>query len=333
MRGMKAWIALLAVAVLFGLVYVGVGLAGQQFLFGVVLPYAAIVVFLVGLVYRVLQWAGVPVPFRITTTCGQQKSLPFIKHDRLENPASGLQAVGRMALEVLLFRSLFRNTRVELTRTQRVVYQSDKWLWAGALVFHWTLLVVLLRHLRFFLEPVPAWILLVEQLDGFFQLTAPAFLFSSALIGASLLYLLGRRLFDPSVRILSLPADYFPLFLLLGIVGSGIFMRYITKTDLLAVKQLSVGLVTLQPVVPESVGLVFYIHLFLVAVLFAYFPFSKLMHLGGVFLSPTRNLANTNRMRRHVNPWNPKVEPHTYRQWEDEFRDKLQAAGIPLDGE
>ena len=71
--------------------------------------------------------------------------------------------------------------------------------------------------------------------------------------------------------------------------------------------------------------------LFLVSVLFAYFPFSKLMHLGGVFLSPTRNLANTNRMRRHVNPWNPEVEVHTYQQWEEEFRDKLQAAGIPLE--
>jgi nitrate reductase gamma subunit len=333
MRGMKAWIALLAVAVLFGVVYVGVGLAGQQFLFGIVIPYVAIVVLLVGLVYRVLLWAGAPVPFRITTVCGQQKSLPWIKHSRLESPASGLQAAGRMALEVLLFRSLFRNTRVELTPTQRVVHQSEKLLWAGALVFHWCLLIILLRHLRYFLEPVPVPILFLERLDGFFQLTAPTFLLSSALIGAALLFLLGRRLLDPQVRHISLPADYFALFLLLGIVGSGIFMRYITKTDLLAVKQLSVGLVTLRPIVPEGVGLPFYFHLLLVSVLFAYFPFSKLMHLGGVFLSPTRNLANNNRMRRHVNPWNPEVEVHTYQRWEDEFRDKLQAAGIALDGE
>jgi nitrate reductase gamma subunit len=233
MRGMKAWIALLAVAALFGVVYVGVGLAGQQFLFGVVIPYVAIVVLLVGLVYRVLQWAGAPVPFRIPTVCGQQKSLPFIKHSRFDSPASGLQAAGRMALEVLLFRSLFRNTRVGLTPTQRVIHQSDKLLWVGALAFHWCLLLILLRHLRYFLEPVPALILFLEQLDGFFQLTAPTFLLSSALIGAALLFLLGRRLLDPQVRFISLPADYFPLFLLLGIVGSGIFMRYITKTDLL----------------------------------------------------------------------------------------------------
>ena len=81
------------------------------------------------------------------------------------------------------------------------------------------------------------------------------------------------------------------------------------------------------------VGLPFFMHLFLVSVLFAYFPFSKLMHMGGIFLSPTRNLANNNRMRRHVNPWNPEVEVHTYRQWEDEFRDKIEAAGIALDAE
>jgi nitrate reductase gamma subunit len=81
------------------------------------------------------------------------------------------------------------------------------------------------------------------------------------------------------------------------------------------------------------VGLPFFIHIFFVSVLFAYFPFSKLMHMGGVFLSPTRNLANDNRMRRHINHQNPEVEVHTYAQWEEEFKDKLQAAGIPLDGE
>lgn len=330
---MRAFTALIAVAVLFGVVYLGVALAGQQYLFGIVIPYIAIVVFLAGMVYRVLLWASAPVPFRIPTVSGQQKSLPWIKYSRLESPSNGLQAAGRMALEVLLFRSLFRNTRVELTPSQRVVQQSDKILWAGALVFHWCFLLILLRHLRFFLEPTPALVHWLERIDGFFQLTAPTFLLSNALIVLALLYLLSRRLLDAQVRYISLPADYFALFLLLGVVGSGIFMRYITKTDLLAVKQLSVGLVTFSPVVPVGVGMPFYIHLFLVSALFAYFPFSKLVHMGGVFLSPTRNLANNNRARRHVNPWNPEVEVHTYQQWEDEFKDKLKASGIALDGE
>ena len=332
---MRALIALLATAVLLGVVYVGVGLAGQEWLFGIVVPYIAIAVFLIGLVYRILLWAGAPVPYRIPTTCGQQKTLPWLKQNRLDNPSSLPGVLGRMALEVLLFRSLFRNTRVELTPLKRLVYQSDKLLWAAALAFHWSFLIVFLRHLRFFLEPTPALIGFLETWDGFFQLTVPTFLLTDALITVGLLFLLARRLYDRQVRYISLPADYFALFLLLGVAISGIFMRYVTKVDLAAVKELCVGLVTLSPVLPTDriVGLPFYIHLFLVCVLFAYFPISKLMHMGGVFLSPTRNLANNNRMRRHVNADNPEVEAHTYEQWEDEFRDKLKACGIATERE
>jgi nitrate reductase gamma subunit len=330
---MRALIALLAVAVLLGVVYVGVGIAGLDNVFGVYFPYLAIAVFLIGLAYRILIWAGAPVPYRIPTTCGQERSLPWIRQNRLDNPHSLLGVLGRMALEVLLFRSLFRNTRVGMTPGKRLVYQSDKVLWAVALLFHWCFLIIFLRHLRFFLEPVPWLVGQLEYWDGFFQLMVPTFLVTDALITVALLFLLARRLYDPQVRYISLPADYFALFVLLGVVISGIFMRYITKVDLVAVKELSVGLVTLNPVVPAGIGLPFFIHLFFVCVLFAYFPFSKLMHMGGVFLSPTRNLANNNRMRRHVNLQNPEVEPHTYEHWEDEFRDKLKAAGIALERE
>jgi len=330
---MRALIALIAVAALLGLVYAGVGLAGQETLFGIVIPYIAIAVFLTGLVYRVLLWAGAPVPFRIPTTCGQQKTLPWIEPARLDNPSSFVGVLGRMALEVLFFRSLFRNTRFAMTPSQRLVYQSDKLLWAAALAFHWSFLLIFLRHLRFFLEPVPGWLTAVEAWDGFFQLTAPTFFASDALILAALLFLLGRRFLNAQVRYISLPADYFALFVLLAVAISGVLMRYVTKVDLVPVKELSVGLVTLNPILPAGAGLPFYIHLFFVCVLFAYFPFSKLMHLGGVFLSPTRNLANNNRARRHVNPWNPEVEVHTYEQWEEEFHDKLKAAGIATERE
>jgi hypothetical protein len=72
-------------------------------------------------------------------------------------------------------------------------------------------------------------------------------------------------------------------------------------------------------------------HLFLVSVLIAYFPFSKLMHLGGIFLSPTRNLSNNNRSVRHLNPWNYPVKTHSYDAYEDEFREKMIEAGIPVE--
>ncbi len=85
--------------------------------------------------------------------------------------------------------------------------------------------------------------------------------------------------------------------------------------------------------VPQGIGSIFFVHLFLVCCLAAYFPFSKLMHLGGVFLSPTRNLPNNSRAVRHVNPWNPEVKFHTYEEYEDDFRVKMKEAGIPVDKE
>jgi nitrate reductase gamma subunit len=84
---------------------------------------------------------------------------------------------------------------------------------------------------------------------------------------------------------------------------------------------------------PDGIGLIFYVHLFLVSCLMAYFPFSKLMHAPGVFLSPTRNLANDTRMRRHINPWNYPVKVHTYEEYEDEFRAKMKEVGIPVEKE
>jgi len=328
---MNALYALIAVAALLGVVYAGAGPGASQYLFGVVIPYVAIAVFLVGVVYRVLKWASAPVPFRIPAVCGQQKTLPWIRSSRFDSPHNMLGVIGRMALEVLLFRSLFRNTQVSLTPAKRLVYGSSKYLWLGALAFHWTFLIIFLRHTRFFLEPTPGFLHILEYWDGFLQLTAPTLFMTDAVIVGALLYLLGRRIASPLVRYISLPADYFALFVLLGVAISGISMRYFTKVDLVAVKELCMGLVTLQPVLPEALGMPFFIHVFFVSVLFAYFPFSKLMHMGGVFLSPTRNLANNNRMRRHINPWNAPVEVHTYQQWEDEFRDKLKASGYALE--
>ena len=169
---MNLGFSLLAVAILVLIAVLGVGLAGLYTIFGVVIPYAAFAIFLVGAVYRVLEWAGTPVPFRIPTTCGQQKSLPWIKADPLESPHNTAGVVGRMALEVLLFRSLFRNTKMEL-RGERPLYGGAKWLWLAGLVFHWSFLFIVLRHLRFFFEPVPWPVNMLAGLDGLFEIGVP----------------------------------------------------------------------------------------------------------------------------------------------------------------
>jgi len=190
---------------------------------------------------------------------------------------------------------------------------------------------VLLRHCRFFAEEVPSLVLALQSVDGFFEVGVPILYLTGIVLLASVTFLFLRRVVTPQLRYISLAADYFPLFLIMAIAVSGILMRHLCKVDIVSIKELATGLVAFQPNVPEGIGSIFFMHLFLVSVLFAYFPFSKLMHLGGVFMSPTRNLANDNRARRHVNPWNYDVHTHTYEEYEDEFRDVMREAGLPLE--
>ena len=92
---------MLAVAALILIAWVAARSARLEPLFGVVLPYGALVAFLAGITWRVISWARSPVPFNITTTCGQQYSLPWIRSSRLENPHTRWGAAGRVALEML----------------------------------------------------------------------------------------------------------------------------------------------------------------------------------------------------------------------------------------
>ena len=151
------------------LVIIGVGGLGWHSLFGVVIPYIAIAVFILGLIYRVWKWARSPVPFHIPTTCGQQKSLPWIKQDKRESPTSAAGVIARMALEIFLFRSLFRNDKAELKESQKLTLQGNRSLWLGGLVFHWSLLIILFRHTRLFIEPVPSIVPFIQEIDGIFQ--------------------------------------------------------------------------------------------------------------------------------------------------------------------
>ena len=255
-------VSLIAVIVLFLLAYVGVQIAGLQVVFGIIIPYLAVIIFLGGIIYRILNLARSPVPFRIPTTAGQQKSLPWIKPAKIDNPFTSGGVVLRMILEVLFFRSLFRNTSANLNRAGKLSYVWEKWLWMGALAFHWSFLTVLLRHLRFFTEPVPFFVQLLENLDGFLQIGVPGVFISGIFLLAAVIYLFLRRVMIPLVKYISLASDFFPLFLIVGITFSGILMRYFTKVDVVGAKELAMGLVTFHPTIPKGIGAVFYIHIF-----------------------------------------------------------------------
>lgn len=335
---MNALVSFILVSILIFIPWVGVSILGLDILFGIIIPYACFLVFVIGLIYKIIYWARSPVSYKIPTTCGQQKSLPWIKRslkDRLESPFYTWEVILRMFLEIVFFRSLFRNLRADLSG-KRLIYGSAKWLWLGAIFFHWSFFIILLRHLRLFTNPVPHIIQKLDYIDSFIQtLGVPPVYITDILILAGLTFLLLRRFVDSKVSYLSYGSDFFPLFLILGIVITGVLMRYYIKVDVYAVKQLTLGLATLNPAIPEGakIGTIFYIHLFLVSSLAAYFPFSKLVHMVGVFFSPTRNMPNNNRAVRHVNPWEYPVKHLTYYEFQERFKDVMEQAGIPIDEE
>ena len=104
------------------------------------------------------------------------------------------------------------------------------------------------------------------------------------------------------MRYISTPSDHLMLALLIAIGLTGMAMRFVAHTDIVAVKVFVLGLMRFdwQPVPADPVLL---IHLALVAGLMIVFPISKLLHAPGLFFSPTRNQADNAREVRHVSAW------------------------------
>jgi len=333
---MNALYSLLFVFLLVLIPLFGVDAAHMRTFFGVCVPVTAFIIFILGFVYKVVNWGRSAVPFRIPTTGGQFKSFDpeLFPQNKLDCPQTGAQTFFRMVLEVFAFRSLFRNTAVSLHETKDgpvVAYKSSKWLWLFAIVFHYSFFIVALRHLRFFLEPVPFFVNGLDFVDGLLQIGAPVMYLADIGLVAGVLLLMGRRLASARINYISYVSDFFPLFLILSVALSGIYMRYYAKVDVIAIKELTMGLVTFNYVVPNAIDVSFFIHVFLVSTLMIYFPFSKLMHFPGVFLSPTRNMPNDTRAKHHVNPWNPDIKAHAYEDYEKQFGVPMAEAGLPLD--
>jgi nitrate reductase gamma subunit len=103
------------------------------------------------------------------------------------------------------------------------------------------------------------------------------------------------------------PSDYLMLVLLLAIAASGLAMKYVFRTDVVAVKAFFLGLMRFdwQPLPADPM---LYFHLLLVVLLMIVFPFSKLLHAPGVFFSPSRNQADDPRESRHLAPWAADLE-------------------------
>ena len=86
--------------------------------------YLAAAILIIGLTRKIVQYAKTPAPLKIPTTPA---------------PTTTAGVVYRMAKEVIFFESLFKST---------------KWTWMFSVLFHLSLLFVLMRHFRYFIEPI-----------------------------------------------------------------------------------------------------------------------------------------------------------------------------------
>ena len=231
------------------------------------LLYAAVAVCVGGLAWKIRDYARTPAPLKIPTTPA---------------PTTRAGVALRLLREVVFFESLFK---------------SNLWTWALGWLFHAGLALVLVRHLRYFVEPVWAWLAFLQ----------PFGVYAGFAMAAGLAGLVVRRIAVARVRYISTPSDYLMLVLLLAIALTGLAMKYVAHTDVVAVKAFCLGLLYFDWRPLPADGLV-YAHLALVALLMLIFPFSKLLHAPGIFFSPTRNQADDPRERRHLAPWAAKLD-------------------------
>ena len=234
--------------------------------------YAATILMVVGLVRRIVLYWKTPAPLKIPTTPA---------------PVTQSGVVLRMFREVVFFESLFKST---------------KWTWLFGWLFHVALFAVLFRHLRYFTES--------EIIMAIVAFVSPLFMYLAFAMIIGLLGLWGRRLFVDRVRYISAPSDHLMLLLLLLIGISGTLTTFVTHTDVVAVKQFFRALMyfNFSEMPNLSTDPLMILHLLLVALLMIIFPISKLLHVPGVFFSPTRNQVDNPREQRHISEWASKLE-------------------------
>ena len=232
-----------------------------------ILFYLATAILVFGLAARTHKYLNTPAPLKIPTTPA---------------PTTRSGVAFRMLKELTIFESLFK---------------SNKWIWLFGWLFHMGMLLVLLRHLRYFTEPVWWWVELIQPFGKY----------ASLMMLAGLGGLLLRRIVVDRVRYISAPSDYLMLLLIIAIGATGALMTFVTNADIVTLKDYLLGLMVFDiRTMPTDPILV--VHLSLVILLMAIFPISKLLHAPGIFFSPTRNQVDNPRERRHVAAWAIKLE-------------------------
>ena len=229
--------------------------------------YIAFFILAYGLVCKLIQYKNTPAPLKIPT---------------MPAPTTQAGVVFRMTKEVVLFESLFK---------------SSKATWLFGWLFHFGLFLDMLRHLRYFIDPVWTWVVIIQPFGKY----------GSILMFVGLAGLLVRRIVVDRVRYISAPSDYLMLVLILCITSTGIAMSFYLGADVISVKSFFIGLLTFNiqnlPFDPILIA-----HLIMVAMLMIIFPYSKLLHAPGLFFSPSRNQVDNAREKRHISRWAQELE-------------------------
>jgi len=143
----------------------------------------------------------------------------------------------------------------------RRLWEDNKLLWFGSWTFHVSFLVVIIRHLRYFMDPVPDCVVFVQ----------PFGVVAGYLLPLSVAYIVLIRTLGLRTKYVSYQ-NYFILGLVFAISALGLLMRNFFVPDLPEVKEFALGILRFGPwKVPGS--LLFFAHFLLVLVLVPYLPF------------------------------------------------------------
>jgi len=222
------------------------------FIIGAVLPYVVVPVFLAGMIYRFRVWLKTPQPGKMTLF-----------------PAGGSPA-REIVAETLFFPSLFKGDRV---------------LWAFAWLFHATLALVILGHLRVFTAAIDSMLASFGMsAEGIDMLSNGAGGAAGIVLLATAILLFLRRIAIKRVREITGLPDYLAPLLIIAIIATGDVIRFAGQHfDLEQTRIWAMSLIKFSPSVPAS-GM-FVLHLFLAQLLIVFIPFSKILHFGGIFFT------------------------------------------------
>ena len=227
---------------------------------GVVLPYLAVVVFVAGMIWRIVSW----------------KKLASPPMTLFPSPATEADNKLNIAKEVLLFKSLFH---------------GDRMLWYFAWIFHVVLALIFLGHFRVFTGLVDAVLQPVIGEKGVEAMSAGAGGAAGVAILVMIALLLIRRMAIPRVREITATADILALSLIAVIVITGDMMRFGGEQYhgfLASTREYFAGLATFSSNSAAMDALqdnLFLVHMCLALMLIMLIPFSKILHFGGIFFT------------------------------------------------